>query len=108
MEIFVLIVWFFCGLGAAMIAQSKGRSGLGWFIAGVLFGPLALLVIGFMAPAPGTPVTEFWPNETVLYSEGKVRVTNQRLLVGDRSFDIKNLQAVTRAQGGFFNEWVSN
>ena len=62
MEIFALIVWFFCGIGAAMIAQSKGRSGLGWFIAGVLFGPLALLVIGFMAPAPGTPVTEFWPS----------------------------------------------
>jgi hypothetical protein len=50
MEIAV-IIWLVCGVGAAMIASSKGRSGCGWFAAGVLFGPLALLIVGFMAPA---------------------------------------------------------
>jgi DNA-directed RNA polymerase subunit RPC12/RpoP len=51
MEIFVLF-WLACGIGAAMIASSKGRSGCGWFVGGSLFGPLALLIVGFMAPAP--------------------------------------------------------
>lgn len=95
MEIFFVVgFWLLCGIGAAMIAQSKGRSGFGWFIAGVLFGPLALLTVGFMAP--GRPATEVSPAaEMVLYSEGKVRVTNQRLLIENRSFAIKNLQTVT-------------
>jgi membrane protease subunit (stomatin/prohibitin family) len=49
MELLVIGFWLLCGIGAAMVAQSKGFNGCGWFIAGVLFGPLALLVVGFMA-----------------------------------------------------------
>jgi len=45
-----VFVWLLCGVGAAMIASSKNRSGCGWFGAGVLLGPLALLIVGFMAP----------------------------------------------------------
>jgi hypothetical protein len=51
MELIVPIIWLLCGVGAAMIASSKGRSGCGWFVAGALFGPFALLVVGFMSPA---------------------------------------------------------
>jgi hypothetical protein len=49
MEI-VVLVWLACGVFSAMVASSKGRGGCGWFLAGVLFGPLALLAVGFMAP----------------------------------------------------------
>ena len=45
-----VIMWLLCGVGAAMIASSKNRSGCGWFGAGILLGPLALLIVGFMAP----------------------------------------------------------
>ncbi len=42
------IIWVACGLFAASIAQTKGYSGCLWAIIGFLFGPLALLGIGFM------------------------------------------------------------
>ncbi len=52
MEFLFLGSWLICGIGAAMIGQSKRRSGCAWFIAGILLGPIALLIVGFMAPAP--------------------------------------------------------
>jgi ribosomal protein L32 len=42
MEFF--IIWLICGLVCASIASSKGRDGCGWFLLGVLLGPLALLM----------------------------------------------------------------
>ena len=45
-----VIFWILCGIGAAMIALSKNRSGCNWFGAGLLLGPIALLIVGFMAP----------------------------------------------------------
>jgi hypothetical protein len=46
MELFIL--WIICGIAAAVVASSKGRSGFGWFILGVALGPFALLMVGFM------------------------------------------------------------
>ena len=48
--IFGVLIWILCGIGSAMIASSKNRSGCNWFGAGVLLGPIALLIVGFMAP----------------------------------------------------------
>ena len=45
-----VIMWLLCGVGAAMSASSKNRSGCGWFGACVLLGPLVLLIVGFMEP----------------------------------------------------------
>lgn len=45
-----IIIWVICGIGASMIARSKGRSGCGWAITGFLIGPFAILIVGFMAP----------------------------------------------------------
>ncbi len=59
--IVIVVFWLICGLGAAMIAESKRRSGCAWFIVGFLLGPIALLIVGFMGPAP----------EEVKTSEGK-------------------------------------
>ena len=44
------VFWVVCAIGASMIARSKGRNGCGWGIAGFLIGPLAILIVGFMAP----------------------------------------------------------
>jgi len=43
-----VIIWLICGFGCAAIAKSKNKSAGGWFFIGILFGPLALLIVGFM------------------------------------------------------------
>jgi len=40
-----VILWVLFGIIAAAIAQKKGRSGCGWFIVGVLLGPLSFVVL---------------------------------------------------------------
>jgi hypothetical protein len=37
-------IWLLFGVVAAIIASKKGRSGCGWFLLGVLFGPFSLVV----------------------------------------------------------------
>ncbi len=37
-----IVVWIFCGIGAAFVAQSRGASGCLWFGLGVLLGPFGL------------------------------------------------------------------
>lgn len=46
-----LIFWILCGVGAALIASSKGGSGFLWFIMGILFGPFGLLFAFFAGPS---------------------------------------------------------
>ena len=43
-----IIIWIVCGIGAAAIASSKGRSAGAWFLGGLLLGPIGLLIVGFM------------------------------------------------------------
>lgn len=47
MEIAVAF-WIACGVFAGIVANSKRRSGCLWGVLGVLFGPIALLAVGFM------------------------------------------------------------
>lgn len=44
----MLVIWFACGLLAAIIAASKGRNFFGWLILGLLFGIFALIAAAFM------------------------------------------------------------
>ena len=39
-----IIIWFLFGIVAAIIANTKGRGGCGWFLLGLLLGPFALVV----------------------------------------------------------------
>ena len=39
-----VVIWILFGIVASIIAGVKGRSGCGWFIAGVLLGPFGLIV----------------------------------------------------------------
>jgi hypothetical protein len=43
MHVYWLVAFIF-GATAAAIARGKGRSGLGWFLGGLLIGPFALVV----------------------------------------------------------------
>lgn len=40
--IFALLVWIFCGIGAAAVANTRGANGCLWFGLGVMFGPFGL------------------------------------------------------------------
>ena len=70
------IAWIACGIFAAVIASSKGRSGFAWLILGLFFGILALLAAGFLpavqkdretpardAPSPSPSAAEPEPQE---------------------------------------------
>jgi hypothetical protein len=52
---FLIILWVLCGVFSAIVAFNKNHNGCMWGVAGVLFGPLALLAVGFMpaSEAPG-------------------------------------------------------
>ncbi len=49
--------WFTLSLINAGLAQSKNRSGLGWWFASLFFGPLCTLLIVVLEPlSPRLPV----------------------------------------------------
>lgn len=39
-----VVIWLFCGITVAMIAGSKNRNVIGWFLLGFLFGPFAFII----------------------------------------------------------------
>lgn len=49
--VIILVVFIFCW-PAAYIAGQKNRSMLTWFFAGFLFGPMAVLMVGFSPALP--------------------------------------------------------
>lgn len=48
-----VIIWLLFGMVAAVIANSKGRSGCIWFLLGVLLGPFSLVVLVLPSLKPG-------------------------------------------------------
>ena len=40
----ILIVWLLFGIVSAVVASNKGRSGCGWFLLGILLGPIGLIL----------------------------------------------------------------
>lgn len=64
----ILFFWVVCGVFAGLIASSKGRSGVCWFIAGFLFGPIGLVSAGFMSKyEPFDPMAH--PEHIIWYKE---------------------------------------
>ncbi|MCP5524699.1 MAG: hypothetical protein H7A46_24495 [Verrucomicrobiales bacterium] len=47
--------WFTLALINAGLAQSKGRSGLGWWLGSLLLGPISTLLIVVLDPVKPTP-----------------------------------------------------
>jgi len=39
----IVIIWILCGIGAAVIAKSRGANSGSWFFIGLLFGPFGIL-----------------------------------------------------------------
>ena len=40
-----VFLWFAFGITAGVIAEKRGRSGIGWFLLGCIFGVFALIVV---------------------------------------------------------------
>ena len=40
----LILMWCLFGIVAAIIANTKGRNGYGWFLLGILLGPFALVI----------------------------------------------------------------
>jgi hypothetical protein len=51
-----VIYWLLFGMVAAIIANSKGRSGCGWFLLGMLLGPFSLVVVALSSKKVGQEV----------------------------------------------------
>jgi hypothetical protein len=47
--VLAIVVWIFCGIGAAFVAQSRGASGCLWFGLGVLLGLFGLALVSSLA-----------------------------------------------------------
>ena len=43
----IVIIWICFGIIGAMIASSKGNSGFGGFLLGILLGPIGILIAYF-------------------------------------------------------------
>lgn len=68
-----IILWFLFAIFSAIIASNKGRSVVGWFLVGFVFGPFGL-VVGFLSAL----------NEKVSDNTGKQsRISNSGLLDTD-------------------------
>ncbi|RRV08766.1 hypothetical protein EGJ28_15965 [Stutzerimonas xanthomarina] len=52
---FIVTCWLIMAALCAAIAIAKGRSAMGWFLLGFLFGPLALLFAAAMSSARKSP-----------------------------------------------------
>lgn len=52
----IVFVWPICAILSAIIAWSKGRSGCGFFLLSILFGPLALLAAIVIARDPSQDI----------------------------------------------------
>ncbi|MFL0289325.1 hypothetical protein ACJH6H_29320 [Mycobacterium sp. SMC-21] len=53
----LLVIWVLCGIASAVIAGSKNRSRLGWFVLGLLLGVIGLVIIAVLPrQAPLAPL----------------------------------------------------
>lgn len=52
----ILVALTICGIVAACVASAKNRSVVGWFLLGMLFGPVGVLIVVVLPSAvPGPP-----------------------------------------------------
>lgn len=59
----IAFAWIGCGIFSGALASAKNRSGCGWFLAGLVLGPIALLVSFLLPAAPATPSSPLNPGD---------------------------------------------
>jgi hypothetical protein len=73
MDAGIVLVWLLIGLGAGYIYQRKGRSWLVAFVAGILLGPIALLLALVSAPSSKGLAKQQERNEAALIRGGRMK-----------------------------------
>lgn len=51
----LVMVWVFFAVISAIVASGMGRSRIGWFVLGLVFGPLSFLALGIVPAVRPTP-----------------------------------------------------
>lgn len=51
----LLLFWLVFAIACAVVASSKNRSGFGWFMLGLLFSFIALIVVAVLPALEGGP-----------------------------------------------------
>lgn len=95
----LFIIWIICGVFAAVVASSKGRSGVAWFFLGFLFGPFALL-----ASVGVTDLRRQRPPSHIP-SESKPTQSQQRTLDKWKYTSTHSASPRLRGPGSEFDEW---
>jgi hypothetical protein len=52
----IVAFWFICAVIAAIIASSRGRSGVGWFFLGLLISIFAIILVAILPSKKVAPV----------------------------------------------------
>lgn len=60
----IVILWMLCGVFSAIIASSKNRSGFGWFLIGLFFGPFGFTVAALPALTSNRENKQELPNSS--------------------------------------------
>jgi len=94
MEVALIGLWLICGIAAGAVANSKGRNGGIWFFLGILLGPIALLMVGFM-PSVLEASAAAVAGETVVVSGKLTKVTTHRVVGPDFAVALVDLKPVT-------------
>jgi hypothetical protein len=56
-----VIIWIVSAVVCAIIASSKGRSGVGWFFVGLLIGMFGIILVACLPSLKAQPVTYSTP-----------------------------------------------
>lgn len=93
-----IIIWIGLGIVGAMIADSKGNSGCGGFILGVLLGPIGLLITYFSSDDENNKRQKTGDTKKCPYCAEFVKQDAivckhcSRSLGGDSNFNIENFK----------------
>ena len=60
----IVLIWVICGVFAAVIASSKGRSAGGWLVLGLLFGIFGLILVACLPSLKVSQPTVVYVDET--------------------------------------------
>ncbi|MEH6618508.1 hypothetical protein [Maribacter arcticus] len=93
-----VVIWIGLGIVGAMIANSKGNSGCGGFILGVLLGPIGLLISFFSSDDDNVKRQRTGDTKKCPFCAEYVKFDANvckhcgRTLGGDSNFDIENFR----------------
>lgn len=64
----IILIWLVCAVVCAIIGSSKGRTGFGWFLLGLVFGIFALILVACLPSLKPVPVAYVQPSDPPKYT----------------------------------------